>query len=54
LLITFIVSKEIIAHLEKNNVWPWEQKGCKFGSKGTKDHLQVDIKLVAFLNKKKH
>ena len=52
-LITSIVSKEIIAHLEKNKVWPWEQKGCKFGSRGTKDHLLVD-KLVTFLTKRKH
>ena len=52
-LITSIVSKEIVAHLERNNVWPWEQKGCKRRSRGTKDHLLVD-KLVTFLIKRKH
>jgi len=50
-LITSIIADEILAHLDTHNSWPWEQKGCKRRSKGTKDHLLVD-KLVMFLTKR--
>ena len=50
-LLTSILANEILVHLEENNSWPWEQKGCKKGSRGTKDHLLVD-KLVVFLTKR--
>ena len=52
---TSIVSKEIVAHLERNNAWSWEQKGCKCGSRGTKlGSLKLLDKLVTFLTKRKH
>jgi len=28
-LITSIISKSIVIHLNSNDAWPWEQKGCK-------------------------
>ena len=46
-LATSLMSAAIVCHLNSNQVWPWEQKGCKRGSRGTKDHLLVD-KLVMF------
>jgi len=51
-LITSIVSKSIVSHLNSNCVWPWEQKGCKQRSRGTKDHLLVD-KLIMFLTRRR-
>ena len=50
-LLTSILATEILLYLENNNSWPWEQKGCKKGSIGTKDHLLVD-KLERFLTKR--
>ena len=33
-------------HLEKTNSLPWEQKGCRKGSRGTKDQLLIDKMIV--------
>ena len=52
-LATSMMSAAIVCHLNRNQVWPWEQKGCKRGSRGTKDHLLVD-KLVMFLTRRRH
>ena len=52
-LVTSLLSNEIIHHLNYNHVWPWEQKGCRRRSRGTKDHLLVD-KLVMFLTRRRH
>ena len=48
-----MMSAAIIRHLNRNQVCPWEQKGCKRGSRGTKDHLLVD-KLVMFMTRRQH
>ena len=50
-LITSTLADQIMCHLDACHSWPWEQKGCKRRSKGTKDHLLVD-KLVMFLTKR--
>jgi len=47
-----MLSNAIIRHPDSNQVWPWEQKGCRRKSRGTKDHLLVD-KLVMFLTKRR-
>ena len=52
-LATSMMSAAIVYHLNRNQVWPWEQKECKWGSRGTKDHLLVD-KLVMFLTRQQH
>ena len=36
-LITSILVKELYGHLEKTDLLPWGQKGCRKGSRGTKD-----------------
>jgi len=41
-LLTFIVSVEIYRHLEDNDLSGEEQKGCRTGYRGTKDHLMLD------------
>jgi len=41
-LLSSILSDEVYAHLHKENILPFEQKGCFKGSKGSKDHLLVD------------
>jgi len=50
-LFSFLVSEIIYRHLEKANLLPSEQKGCRKKCRGTKDHLLVD-KLV--MNMAKH
>jgi len=52
-LITLLLFLEILHHFDSKKVWPWEQKGCKRKSRGTKDHLFVD-KLVIVLTKQRH
>jgi len=47
-MITSIMAEEILSHFD---AWPWEQKGCKRKSGGTKDHLLVD-KLVMHVTKR--
>ena len=45
-LLTSILAKELYEHLEKTNSLPWEQKGCRKGSRGTKDQLLIDKMIV--------
>ena len=52
-LLTGIFSDKIYTHLESNGLLPEEQKGCRKGSKGTKDQLLID-KAVQRQVKKKH
>ena len=35
-LLTGILTEELYEHLEKTNLLPWKQKGCRKGSRGTK------------------
>ena len=52
-LLTSIISEGIYKHLETHNLIPWQQKGCKKKSYGTKDQLLID-KLITNHAKKHH
>ena len=41
-LLTGMISKGIYAHLDRENILPEEQKGCRKESRGTKDQLLID------------
>ncbi|XP_037787453.1 uncharacterized protein LOC119583012 [Penaeus monodon] len=45
-LLTGILAEELHEHLEQSNILPWEQKGCRKGSRGTKDQLLIDKMIV--------
>ena len=45
-LLTGILAEELYEHLENTNILPWEQKGCRKGSQGTKDQLLIDKMIV--------
>ena len=48
-----MLAKKMYSHLERENVLPSEQKGCRKGSRGTKDQLLID-KTVLRDCKKRH
>ena len=52
-LLTGIIAEEMYTYLERENLLPEEQKGCKRGSRGTKDQLLID-KTVLRDCKKRH
>ena len=41
-LFSFILGEFIYKHFDNHHLLPVEQKGCRKGSRGTKDHLFVD------------
>ena len=41
-LLTGIMGEKLYQHLERNGLLADEQKGCRKGSRGTKDQLLVD------------
>ena len=45
-LLTAVLADELYRHLDENNLLPWEQKGCRKGSRGTKDQLLIDKMIV--------
>ena len=45
-LLTAVLADELYRHLDENNLLPWEQKGCRKGSRGTKDLLLIDKMIV--------
>ena len=46
-LLTGILAEELYEHLKKKkNSLPWEQKGYRKGSRGTKDQLLIDKMIV--------
>ena len=49
----WIIADEIYAYLDRENILPEEQKGCRKGSRGTKDQLLID-KVVLKDCKKRH
>ena len=51
-LLTSIISDQIYNFLDSNNLIPWQQKGNKRKSRGTKDQLLID-KLIMNMAKKK-
>ena len=42
ILLTGVIAKEMYNYLEREKILPEEQKGCKRGSRGTKDQLLID------------
>ena len=52
-LLTSIISDEIYTFLENQNLIPWQQKGNKRKSRGTKDQLLID-KLITTTARRKH
>ena len=45
-LLTGNLAEELYEHVENTNSLPWEQKGCRKGSRGTKDQLLIDKMIV--------
>ena len=41
-LFTAVISDAIYDHLERSQLLPEEQKGCRKNSRGTKDQLLID------------
>ena len=41
-----MLAEGLYEHLEKTNSLPWEQKGCRKGSRDTKDLLLIDKMIV--------
>ena len=41
-LLTEVIAEEMYNYLEREKILPEEQKGCKRGSRGTKDQLLID------------
>ena len=41
-LLTGVIAEEMYNYLEREKVLPEEQKGCKRGSRGTKDQLLIN------------
>ena len=52
-LLTGVIAEEMYNYLERETILPEEQKGCKRGSRGTKDQLLID-KMVLNDCKKRH
>lgn len=52
-LLTGMIAEETYNYLEREKLLPEEQKGCKRGSRGTKDQLLID-KTVLKDCKKRH
>ena len=52
-LLTGMIAESMYSHLEKSEILPAEQKGCKKRSRGTKDQLLID-KLVLKDCKRRH
>ena len=45
-LLTAVLADELYRHLDEKNLLPWEQKGCRKESRGTKDQLLIDKMIV--------
>ena len=52
-LLTGVIPEEMYNYLEREKILPEEQKGCKRGSRGTKDQLLID-KTILKDCKKRH
>ena len=53
-LLTSILADQIYEHLEKSGLIPWQQKGCKRKSRGTKDQLLIDKMITRHAKNSKH
>ena len=45
-VLTGVLYEEIYDHLEANHLLPFEQKGCRKRSRGTKDELLIDKLII--------
>ena len=45
-LLTGVIAEEMYNYLEREKILPEEQKGCKRGSRGTKDQLLIDMTVL--------
>jgi len=52
-LLTGTIYEHLYQHLEENNIIPPEQKGCRKGTRGTKDHLLIDKLILKQAKQKK-
>ena len=52
-LLTGVIAEEMYNYLEREKILPEEQKGCRRGSRGTKDQLLID-KMVLKDCRKRH
>jgi len=46
-VLTSILAEELYAHLAKQNLIPFEQKGCAKLSRGSKDQLLIDSMIMS-------
>jgi len=52
-ILTAIISKRISQHLERNDILPAEQKGCRKGSYGCKDQLLINKMILEDCSRRK-
>ena len=52
-LLTAIISDKLYLHLETQDLLPEEQKGCRKGSRGTKDQLLIDKAVIRNCKRRK-
>ena len=52
-LLTGMIAGEVYKYLEKENILPDEQKGCRKGSRGTKDQLLIDKAVLTDCKRRK-
>ena len=50
-LLTSVLVEKVYAHLSERNVLPYEQKGCRKDSRGTKDQLLIDKQILKHCKK---
>ena len=48
------IAEDMYNYLEQEKLFPGEQKGCRRGSRGTKDQLLIDKTCVEILQEKAH
>ena len=51
-LLTSIIAEQIYCYLEESDILPYEQKGCRKKSKGTKDQLLIDKTILSDCKKR--
>ena len=52
--LTGVLAEDMYDYLEQEKLLPEEQKGCRRGSRGTKDQLLIDKTCVEILQEKAH
>ena len=52
--LTGVIAEDMYDYLEQEKLLPEKQKGCRRGSRGTKDQLLIDKTCVEILQEKAH